>query len=77
MVVEPVLCLHKQEEEATGVGAAQHQESTYLRDIQCQENVESYIGTLNALHDTIMETFPINDHINNLKQLILQWLELC
>ena len=46
VVAEPVLCLQKQEEEATKVDIAQHQEATHIRDIQYQGYMEIYIGTL-------------------------------
>ena len=52
-----MICLHKQEEEATVVGAAQHEEETHLKDIQCQVYIYSYTGTLSDFSATNMETF--------------------
>ena len=72
VVVEPVLCLHKKEEEATDEGTYQHQEATYIKKIQFQGDMDSYAGTLSALHATVMEKIPIHAQISNRKKLILQ-----
>ena len=70
MVSEPVLCLYKKEEEATKVGAYQHQEATYLKDIQCQGDMGVYTGTPSDLYANLVDIFLINDHINNQNKLI-------
>ena len=62
MALNPVLCSRKKE--ATGVNANIHQGATSLREIQCQENMESYKGTLSVMLATIMELFPTNYQIN-------------
>ena len=67
-----MLCLHKKEEETTKVGAAQHQEATYLKYIQFQVDMNIYSGALSALHDTIMDTFPTNVQINDKKTINLE-----
>ena len=54
VVVEPALCLYKQEEEATEVDTYQHQEATNIREIQFQVTMDNYRGTLNVMHTTIM-----------------------
>ena len=71
VAVEPVLCLHKQEEEATEVDVAQHQESTHHREIQYQGNMESYTYALSVMHATVMDILPMNSQINSPNQLIL------
>ena len=55
LVVEPVLCLHKQE--ATEVNSTQHQGENLLREIQFQGKMENYTGTLNFMHAIVMEFF--------------------
>ena len=70
MVVEPVLCLLKQE--ATKVNANIHQGATSIREIQCQGNMDSYTYTLSVMNTIVMDTLPINAQIKKRKQLILQ-----
>ena len=57
MVVNPALCLHKQEEYATKVNATQHQGGTHPIDIQLQVNMDIYTGTLIVMHATVMDIF--------------------
>ena len=57
VVVNPALCLHKQEEYATEVNATQHQGGTHPMDIQLQVNMNIYTGTLIVMHATVMEIF--------------------
>ena len=71
VVVESALYLHKKEEQAIEVGTDQKQESTYLREIQYQRDINSYSGTLSDLYATGMDTLPTNAQINNQNQSIL------
>ena len=52
MVVEPVLCLRKQE--ATEVNTYLHQGATCLMETQCQVNIKIYTGTLRVMHSIVM-----------------------
>ena len=71
VVAEPLLCLHKQEEYATKMGVARCQEETYLKEIQYQEEMNSYTRRLSALYVTVMDTFNINAQIKKQKKLLL------
>ena len=75
VVVELVLCLHKQD--ASEVNATQYQGATCLREIQFQERMDIYTVKLSVIHVIVMKCFLINTHIKKRKQLILQWLGLC
>ena len=57
---------------ATEVNATQYQGSICLREINYQGKMDSYTGTLSFIHVIVMENLPINTHIKNQKQLILQ-----
>ena len=74
MVVEPVLCLCKQE--TNEVNENIHQGETCLRYIQCQGKMHSYTGTLSVIHAIIMYNYPNQWPDKTRKQLALQWLDL-
>ena len=59
------------------MGTAQHQEAAQLKEIQFQVEMGGYTVTLSGFSATAMDTFSVNFHINNQKQLIFQRLELC
>ena len=63
MVVEPVLCLCKQE--SNNENANIHHGATSLREIQCQIRIYSYTGTLNVMRAIVVDIFLINDQVKN------------
>ena len=68
VIAEEVSCLHKHEKEATKVGTAQEHEATYLVEIQCQRDIESYTCTISAYHAIVMNNFLSTSHENKQKK---------